>query len=105
MDPAFEQSEFLAAHPPARALIGEARVAEPIRYDPDARGKLRLDDLVDMLATRREHQQRFGFGVHRISQQYFAQPFSKWSAARLARHHASLSAHAQKLGDPCEVRA
>jgi hypothetical protein len=79
----------VAEHPPRQrwslfpikaapsSLVGEGGIDETVADHPIAAIKCRFNDLRDMLAPCREHQQRFGFQMHGFGQQQAAQLFAQ----------------------------
>jgi hypothetical protein len=89
----------------AAALVGVGRVGEAIAQHPIAARERRFDDLHDVLAARREHQQRLGFVRHRLREQQLAQRFAERRAAGLARADDAMAAFGERVGEPSRMRA
>jgi len=67
------------------ALVGVRRVGEAVAQHPVAARERWPDHVFDVLAPRREHQQRLAVVGHRLRQQQVAQALAERRAARLAR--------------------
>ena len=72
-------------HAVAAALVGVGRVGEAVAQHPVAARERRADHLLEVLAPRREHEQRLGVVRHRLAQQQLAQLLAERRAAGLAR--------------------
>jgi hypothetical protein len=75
--PFLELRELPAFKPASAALVGIGGVAEAVADDPVAPFQGGFDDACQVFAPGGEHQQRFGFEVHRFVQQQFAQRFAE----------------------------
>ncbi|CAM2154715.1 hypothetical protein PT2222_310028 [Paraburkholderia tropica] len=108
LHPAFKRFQLVARQAAAAALIGKGRVGKAVRQHPVAACERRLDHAREMLATRREHQQRLGFEVHLLVQQEIAQRFAERRAARFARHDHRAAAGSELvlelLAEPGQMR-
>ena len=89
----------------AAALVGVRRVGEAIAQHPVAARERRPDHAIEMLAPRREHQQRLAVVRHRLAQHQRAQRFAERRAARLARRDDRVPRGLEALGEPRHVRA
>ena len=87
LHPLLQRRQHLRIEIAARALVGEGGVGEAIAQHHVAASQRGLDDLHDVVAPRREHQQRFGQRVHRLFEDEPAQGFGQRRAAGLARAH------------------
>ena len=83
--PSLELADARERHAMPAALIRVGRVGEAIAHDPVAARERRADHELEVLAPRREHQQRLGVARHRLVQQQEAQRFAERRAAGLAR--------------------
>jgi hypothetical protein len=87
LHPLFERRQHRGVEAAPRALVGEGGVGEAVAQDDIAARERRLDHAHDMVAPRREHQQRLGQRIHRLAEDHRAQRFGDRRAAGLARAH------------------
>ena len=81
---AFELREYLPVKAAAPALVGEGGVGEAVAQHHLAPSQGWLNHLLEVVASRREHQEGFGQAVHRSVQRELAQLFGQGRAARFA---------------------
>ena len=101
----FQFAQELRRDAVAAALIRVRRIRETITQHPIAARQRRCDDVDDVLVSRREHQQRFGFMRHRLRKQQLAQRLAERRAARLTCAHDTTTACGDRVRKPCGVRA
>ena len=92
-------------HAVPAALVGVRRVGEAVAEHPVAPRERRPDHELEVLAPRREHQQRLAVAGHRLVQQQRAQLFAERRAAGLARGDDDAAARADARGKPGGMRA
>ena len=66
LHPVFEPAQNLEVEAPSAALVGERCVREAVAQHADTAGQRRLDAALQVVAPRREYQQRLGERVHRL---------------------------------------
>ena len=103
LDPGLERAQHALVLAAAGALVGEGRIGEAVAQDDLAALERRRDDALDVVAPRREHEQRLGDAVHRLVQEQLAQRLRERRAARLAGADDALAARAQPLGERRDV--
>lgn len=86
LHPSFESRQDPGVESLAAALVGERRIAEAVAQHHLATPERRADDLADMVAPRRKHQQGLGQSVHWRMEHQGTQLFRQWRSAGLARH-------------------
>ncbi len=105
MHPGFELNEFFPVKTAATALIGVSGVAETIADDPVAARQRRFNDLRQVFPAGSEHQQGFGFEVHRLTEQQLPQLLAERRAPRFAAGDDLQSALAQEVGQFLQMAA
>ena len=86
-----------------RALVGEAGVGETVAQHGIAARQRRFDDLQQVVAPRREDQQRFGQRVHGIVENECPELFGQRGAAGFAGLQHGAPGAAQGLGQRLDV--
>ncbi len=103
--PLLELLEFGAVQTAPSSLIGIGRIAEAVADHPLAAGQRRFDHFRQMFAARCEHQQGFGFKMHRLVQQQFPEFLAEFGTARLTGDMDDFSLVTQKRRQPLDMAA
>src|SRR5439155_2431365 len=97
LDPALEAAQHALVLATPRTLVGEGRIGEAVAENGVATRQGRRDDALEVVASRREHEQRLGHAIHRLMQEELPQLLRQRSPARLAGADDAHAARAQSL--------
>ena len=98
-----EPRDELGAHAVARALVCRRGIGEAVADHVLAGGERGLDDPLDVIGARREHEERLEDRRHRLGEERLAQPLGEIGAAGLARHDHVRALRAHRIGDELDM--